>query len=172
MSHDIDDGLKSGFIKFEDLENLSLWKKLLNKVTKIENEEVWVSRLVGNLIDMMSQDIYEASNKRIEEHSIKSYEDVSNSKAKIIDFSSEFFKEKEELRHFLFDNLYHHQSVLKMNKKGQEIIGFLFNFLLENPEEIPEHYREHNKKPHHLVRDYIAGMTDNFAEDLFTSHQA
>lgn len=75
-----------------------------------------------------------------------------------------------ELRQFLFENIYHSEAVMVEVRKAQRLLGVLFDFLMEHPDCIPEEIRR--VSPDDTLRsvcDYLAGMTDRFAVDLYRS---
>ena len=49
-------------------------------------------------------------------------------------------------------------------ENGKKIIKKLFLYYLKHPEELPG---QNGEKPEIMVKDYIAGMTDHFAEERF-----
>lgn len=69
------------------------------------------------------------------------------------------------LREFLFENLYRLPEVCSEEEKGCHILKTLFCYFCEHPEEIPESIPE--GPPKLRVKDYVAGMTDNYAEKTY-----
>ena len=58
---------------------------------------------------------------------------------------------------------------MSYNQKGRIIIQFLFKILYDKPENLPQKIRDYLKdeERHVVVKDYISGMTDNFADALY-----
>jgi dGTPase len=79
----------------------------------------------------------------------------------------------EELRSFLFANIYTRSDAKGEEPKANRMIELLFDYYVEHFDEVPEEYRHREEDPE-LVRiaDYIAGMTDRYAtrvfQDLYT----
>ena len=169
LNHDLDDGLRAEILKVEDLEGIKLWEKCKELTPQMEDFSIWLSRCKSKLIHLLISDIYQETEKRLKESNIQTLDDVRNCNQKLVAYSSKFFKEKEELRIFLFQKFYKVGSVEAMNKEGQKIIQELFDFFMHNPNSIPDEYhKQSGDKPlHYIVCDYIAGMTDNFAETLY-----
>ena len=72
----------------------------------------------------------------------------------------------KELRTHLYDSLYMHPEVYRMNKKGQHIIHQLFTHFTQDMNLLPLSYSQKisDSYPlHRVVCDYIAGMTDVYA---------
>jgi dGTPase len=77
-------------------------------------------------------------------------------------------KQVVELKSFLFKNLYRHPRVVDVTQEAAAQINFMFKFFLENPHEIPTHFRTQDiSNPHRRIAHYIAGMTDRFARSEF-----
>ena len=69
------------------------------------------------------------------------------------------------LRSFLFQNLYNQKTVAEEEAKGCHILRELFEYFMAHPEEIPEGIPDAPQKLR--VKDYIAGMTDKYAEETY-----
>ncbi len=85
-----------------------------------------------------------------------------------IRMSDEVWHAMMELREFLFDNVYRCDAVYGEVKKGQRLINILFNYYVDNVDEVPFEYHEiSNGNDLRAVSDYIAGMTDRYAKAQF-----
>ncbi|MFQ6748557.1 deoxyguanosinetriphosphate triphosphohydrolase, partial [Bordetella pertussis] len=79
-------------------------------------------------------------------------------------FSAAVRREADELKKFLFDNLYRHYRVVRMTTKAQRIVRELFQAFLGDPRLLPPDYRrEQPQDQARAISDYIAGMTDRYA---------
>lgn len=82
-----------------------------------------------------------------------------------IKMSSEIYQAMNELRKFLFKNVYFSLIAKKEEKKAVHIIHELYNYYINNQNEIPIEFNKRNNSAvnnSELVVDYIAGMTDRF----------
>jgi dGTPase len=76
----------------------------------------------------------------------------------------------DELRTFLFDRVYI-GSVAKMEEgKAVTMLRSLFTFYLEHPEEMPEEFQGGEEELSVRVCDYVAGMTDRYADSKYREH--
>ncbi|HYF81998.1 MAG TPA: deoxyguanosinetriphosphate triphosphohydrolase [Clostridia bacterium] len=84
--------------------------------------------------------------------------------------SSAVMQATNELREFMFDNVYIGSAAKVEEKKAKNIVKGLYEYYIEYPEEIPiEGFGENdNANKERYVCDYIAGMSDRFAINLFT----
>jgi dGTPase len=169
LNHDIDDGLRSGILKIEDLDSLAIWQKAREGVDANLSEPFFISAMISRLISLMVTDLAENTDRLIEESGVRSVEDVYNAKKELSCFSEDFQKDCKELKDFLYNNFYLSPQVDGVNKKRQEVIWFLFKKMMEDISLLPEKIRQntHEEENYILVKDYIAGMTDQFALTLY-----
>lgn len=167
QNHDVDDGLRSGLFTEADLSGLDLWRWAQEASDraegKIADEKVRIARIVSKMISLMIWDIAEESSRLLQVHGISTMQDVYQCGEKLVTFSSSMAKANKELKDFLTTRLYFHPEVVSLSENGQRIIKGLFRHYLkkaaaEFPSETPQA---------HAVRakDYLAGMTDRFAEN-------
>jgi dGTPase len=71
-----------------------------------------------------------------------------------------------ELRKWMFRNVYLNSRQKQQAKNVKRIITALYEYYKENPEEISPNIPD-DPDPERRVVDYIAGMTDRFATDLY-----
>ena len=167
-NHDLDDGIKSELLDLDELQQVAVWRMIETKTKKrlprIDHRHL-ILRTISSLIGFFIQDVINTTLKNIKEFYIETLEDVRALKHRIADHSEEVKELRDELRKFLFDNLYRQPHLERMRFKADHIITVLFETYLENPVLMPAKYREMTKEHelHRVIADYIAGMTDRFA---------
>jgi dGTPase len=78
--------------------------------------------------------------------------------------SPEIARATDELRVFLFEQVYIGSEAKREEKKAIRVVKEIFNYYLQHPEEIPFFHEEENKQNiEQQVIDYVAGMTDRYA---------
>ncbi len=173
--HDVDDGLKSGMIQDADLANISLWQQALGAADeriKAAGEKadadprIRKREAIRFLIDLQVTDLVATTRKRIEENGIKSFDDVRNAKRPLVGLSSALDAKKHEFQEFLFKRVYRHYRVMRMAEKAKRFVQALFAEYVKHPHELPEEFQEWVAREgvHRGVADYIAGMTDRYAQ--------
>ena len=178
-NHDVDDGLRSGLITLEQLEQVTLFADNLNKV-RTQYPELTGRRLihetVRRMINALVVDLCEESNTNIASAAPKTIDDV-RSNAMLISFSPGMREQQTELKRFLRANLYQHYRVNRMTSKAQRIVRELFNVFMQDVKLMPNEFQQRAKLDSatdqaRAVADYIAGMTDRYAireyQRLFT----
>ncbi|RLB00835.1 MAG: deoxyguanosinetriphosphate triphosphohydrolase [Deltaproteobacteria bacterium] len=167
-NHDIDDGLESGLIQLEELEEVPLWKEVWELVKgKYPGARLKTLKYsaISHLISLLIHDVASQTLKNIREHGIESLEDVRRYGRHLVCYSPEVERESARLKEFLHRKLYRHFRVERMRLKAERFITELFKAYLENPTLLPEKYqrRMQQELPQRVICDYIAGMTDRFA---------
>lgn len=172
--HDLDDGFDSGLIRPEMLKGMAIWEEAAEKVRAAgltdPDSDRFESFAIRCLIDSMVRDAISWSEKLLSEYHPKTSSEVRGFDRNLISFSPEYEKNTLELRDFLYKNLYFHPELGKLNGMSLSRISALFEAYTRNPEEMG-HYaqaRVANDGVHRAAADYIAGMTDVFAQKEFT----
>lgn len=83
--------------------------------------------------------------------------------------SAEIKRATGELRDFLFENVYVGSSAKTEEAKGEEIIERLYEYFVSHPEMLPDNEKQFlgASDIHRTVCDYIAGMSDEYAIEMF-----
>lgn len=169
LTHDLDDGLRGGILLSDELSKIDIWKEVLGRVPHDSSEKIWISEVISELMKTMTNDLFAESIRRLDRLSPASSLDIRNADFPIIAFSKDLEHKLESLRHFLYHQMYMHPEVALQSARGKKIIEKIFRFLLEFPKAIPSPFREmlaDGEKVHFVIKDFIAGMTDDFALDF------
>jgi dGTPase len=178
-NHDVDDGLRSGLINLEQLEQVTLFADNLNKVrTQYPNltGRRLIHETVRRMINALVVDLCEQSNTNIAKAAPKTIDDV-RANIMLISFSPAMREQQTELKRFLRTNLYQHYRVNRMTSKAQRIVRELFQIFMQDVKLMPDEFQQRAKldssaEQARAVADYIAGMTDRYAireyQRLFT----
>ena len=165
-NHDVDDGLRSGLITLEQLEEVSLFARHAALVRR-EYPEIAGRRLIHEtirrMIDTQVTDLLAQSSRAIADAGLQTIADVRNAPV-LITFSPAMQEENRLLKGFLREALYRHYQVLRMTNKARRIIRDLFTAFLDDPRLLPPQYQVYaSEDKARAVADYIAGMTDRYA---------
>jgi len=171
-NHDIDDGLKSGYITLAMLERIPLWEKVSaavrEKYPAIDDRRL-VFQTISALIGLLIGDLCTTISANLERSGIASLEDLRRVNSSVAHFSDAITVQNLELKRFLFEKLYRHYKVEKMRVKAEIFITRLFETYLQYPNLLPPKYLARSERfgLERTVCDYIAGMTDRFALDEY-----
>ncbi|MGQ3685127.1 MAG: deoxyguanosinetriphosphate triphosphohydrolase [Candidatus Loosdrechtia sp.] len=171
-NHDLDDSLKAGIITDEDLQSVELWretqKKVKQKYTNLDND-IKIAQTIKYLINMEVIDLLGNTLSRIKREDIRTVQNVRNYPEPLVSFSPALAEQKKRLQKFLFKNVYQHYRVVRMADKAKRFVEELFTAFVKNPKQLPIEYQKWVEKTglYQGVCDYIAGMTDRFAQDEY-----
>ncbi|MDR1753910.1 MAG: deoxyguanosinetriphosphate triphosphohydrolase [Eubacterium sp.] len=86
-----------------------------------------------------------------------------------IKYDDKILKAHDELRGFLFQNVYGAEIINSEKRKSEFIIGRLYEYYLKNPDKMPTFYLRLADvfDKGRAVCDFISGMSDNYAMDIF-----
>lgn len=171
-NHDLDDGLKSGLLCYEDLEGVEIWDKAAREAEQLcpdGTESIRRSLIIRNLINDQVSNLIENTIKNIKNNSIVTVEDLVSNKVKIVDFDDDMNKKRDHLKKRLNEKLYKHYRVVRMSNKASRFLRRLFEIFVENTEQLPpKDFKKINERgKYQVICDYIAGMTDRFALDQY-----
>ncbi|RKZ29982.1 deoxyguanosinetriphosphate triphosphohydrolase [bacterium] len=167
--HDLDDGIYSGLLDFEEVENeVPLWAELAEAARADYDGlsgELLRKEVIRRLINIQVTDTISTSDRRIEEYNPSCPDEVRRLPKRLIGYSDELTSENKILCDFLNERLYCNYKVLQMSTKARMIIESLFGVYVENPKLLPagSRYRLDCEDERVVVADYIAGMTDRYA---------
>lgn len=174
-NHDVDDGLRSGLITLDQLQEVSIFSRHLVQVKRKYPsiaERRMVYETIRNMINTLVTDLIQQSIINIENTQVDNLAAVHEAPP-LIGFSQEIKKEQQQLKNFLYNNLYRHFRVVRMNNKANHIIERLFSAFASEIRLLPTEYqKKFEHEGHQVIADYIAGMTDRYAikeyQRLFT----
>ena len=174
-THDLDDGLRSGLIRLEELREIAFVADTLQEVQRRYpgiGSRQRIFEVARALIGALIGDLVETSEQRIGDSAPAGIETVRSHKALLIGFSPPFAKAQRELKAFLRQRLYRHPKVREMSDRAEQVVASLFAALCQDLGRMPEEHARRARKAREtvgaagsarVVADYIAGMTDRFA---------
>jgi len=177
-AHDIDDGLSSGLITLDDIRPLMIWDDETNPLRDSRDTAVAVEgdllrhQLVRHLINRMATDMMTTTSAHLDQMGITDLESLRRSEQPICGYSEAMEPLVAELKQLLRSRLYMHPRLVAMTDQAQTVIRQLFGRLIGDPGLMPARFQAMlADQPAEIVAaDYIAGMTDRFAERLAKQH--
>ena len=171
-THDLDDGLTAGILLDSWLDRIALLREAIEAVDRrwqgLDTKHRRV-QIIRWLINHVVTDVVSHAEGQLARHQAQSLADVRAAAEPLVDFSADMKDKKQELEEHLFRDLYRHYRVNRMATKAKRFVEQLFTAYVENPNQLPpEHQRlAEERGVHQAVCDYLAGMTDRFAQDEY-----
>jgi dGTPase len=168
LSHDLDDGLRSGLLAWQQLEAVPLWaeaRAALSGDGEAASERVRRAQVIRSLLDRLVSDVLAESRRGLAASGVASPAAVRAQPAELIRFSPEIGRLQRELKSFLYESLYQHPRVREVSRSAEQTLGDLYRHYRAAPAALPPHVvaRFAEEGEARAIADYIAGMTDRFA---------
>ena len=166
-NHDVDDGLRSGLLTLEQLEEVSIFARHA-AAADAEFPQISgrrrVHETIRRMIDAQVTDLLAESARRIAVAAPRTLDDVRRAPS-LIAFTDAMEAENRTLKAFLHEHLYRHYQVLRMTAKARRIIQDLFGAFVADSRLLPPQYQELAaiEGVSRATADYIAGMTDRYS---------
>ncbi len=179
-SHDLDDGLRSGVLHLDELAEIDLFRRAMDKVSDRHgtgiSKRALIARCVSGVISEQVNDLVFTSSKRLGEAQVSSASDVREHDGNLIGFSTAMSADKAQLQGFLQEKLYRDPFCVRVSQKGRRMVAALFEEFVREPAQLPgEHLARCSEMGRErAICDYLAGMTDRYCareyERLFMPH--
>ncbi|NTV09391.1 MAG: deoxyguanosinetriphosphate triphosphohydrolase [Zoogloea sp.] len=165
-NHDVDDGLRSGLITLEQLDEVAIFARNRAAVETAYPGIVGrrlIHETIRRMINLMAVDLITVTRENIAASGVRTLADV-HAAPRLVAYSEALAPELHELKSFLREKLYWHYQVLRMTDKARRIISDLFGTFMADARLLPPQYqaRAADDKAR-AIADYIAGMTDRYA---------
>ncbi len=176
-THDFDDGFRAGFFTLEEMAELPIFSALvrqsLQRYPGIETFRL-VHEIVRQAIGLLIEDLLAQTRHNLERQRPQSAAGIRAAGQPMVAFSPPVFLALQGLREFLAARMYRHEKVNEMVVRGQVMVKKLFGRYMDDPARLPPSWRAlvdmdkgHAIKKARHVADYVAGMTDRFAEQEY-----
>tara|TARA_B100001057_G_scaffold123122_1_gene121982 strand:- start:13250 stop:14389 length:1140 start_codon:yes stop_codon:yes gene_type:complete len=169
-SHDLEDGLKSNLFNLDHLKNIPVLNKIIiNHKKKIKHYSIdlVIRQIIREIINEMVSDVIATTKQNIKFYKIKNLRDIYKTKTKIVNFSKKMQNFDKKIKIFLRQKMYFHEKVKSKTNYGRKIITKLFKQIKKNPKKYINIKKYNNSNVERVICDYIAGMTDRYAINLY-----
>jgi dGTPase len=166
-AHDIDDGVRSGLLRFDTLAELPLVRH--HRDAALAEHPALAGQpgrrllfeTIRRMLSAQVHDVIDATAAALASAAPASADAVRRA-PRLLRHSETMHAEGTALKRFLFAALYRHPQVMRTTDVARQVVRELFAAYVDAPHEMPA---EHAAQPdrHRAVADYVAGMTDRFA---------
>jgi dGTPase len=168
-SHDLDDGLRAGLLKLEDLRDVPFAGRFLAAVPQagIEAQRI-IYEIRRRMITAMIEDVAQESRTRLAALPSQTLAAVRDASQSVVAPSETMRVEQEGLKDFLFAKVYRHSRVMQVMERAEIIVRDLFGRYMREPDALPEAWSQFiagrmDSGRAIVVADFVAGMTDRYA---------
>lgn len=167
-NHDIDDGLRAGLLRIDELVELPIIRRLWDAIPErhaglsIEKRQ---RALVRDMIGTMVGDVLAETARRVREAGVETIDEVRSAGRSLAGFSEALAGEERELKRFLYARLYGLPELKPVREEAQRVVAELAAAYRANRALLPPGWQQGSDEVEQLrtIGDFIAGMTDRFA---------
>ena len=172
-NHDLHDGLRAGVFSDAQAEQLPIVGPAYAAVDRLysgldahRRRHEALRRVFGVMVD----DVIRTSAALLAQSGAVTAQDIRDLDYAVVQFSPELWKDLKVIRGFLFQNMYRAPRVVVQREHAATVVRDLFGVFMSNPGEMPGDWGVQisnlpdTQARARLVSDYIAGMTDRFAQ--------
>jgi dGTPase len=176
-AHDIDDGLRAGLFRVDDLKAIPLVAQIIGEIDALYptlDESRRGAELVRELISCLIAGVVLEAEQRLSRARPSCADDVRNNADALIAFPLEVAEADAEIKAFLRQRMYRHDRVMRVMRDAEQILFDLFARYQNNSAALPAEWLPQEGSPEteteraRRIGNFIAGMTDRFA---LTEHQ-
>ena len=171
-NHDIDDGLRAGFLELDQLLTLDFvadqWRDVERRFPATPRERQ-LRELVRGQIGLMVNDLIDTTRAQVD--GIGSVEEVRMAGRTLANFSPAMAEQERTLKAFMYRTLYHHSDQLDAASRARDVVAQLYRAYAGDAALLPDGWRaalprSQPGRARHIA-DFVAGMTDRFAIDQY-----
>ncbi|MEO0464550.1 MAG: deoxyguanosinetriphosphate triphosphohydrolase [Pseudomonadota bacterium] len=167
-NHDIDDGLRAGFLGLDDLMELEFladqWRAVEKRFPNAPRERQ-LRELVREQIGMMVNDVLVHTRQQVE--GLTSVSEIRRAGRQLAGFSPAMAQYERALKKFMYDKLYYHPEQVAAANKARDVVGKLFAAFAQDASLMPDRWQvalpAYEPQRSRVIADFIAGMSDRFA---------
>lgn len=175
-AHDVDDGVRSGLIRVEQLQTVPLFAHFYAEtlaeypqLAQSENQRRLLYETIRRMLSAQVYDVIHTTRQRIAQAGVQSVQEVRACGQRLVSFSDAMHQQSQALKQFLFRQLYRHPQVMHTMDAAQQVVQALFAAYMQQPAMMKPRYALRAQQASsaavqaRAVADFVAGMTDRYA---------
>jgi dGTPase len=172
-NHDLHDGLRAELFTDNQVAELPIvslaYAQVDNTYKEIDphrRRHEAFRRVFGHMVE----DVITTSRELLSRSGANSAPEIRNLNYSAVQFSTKKLGDLYEIKSFLFHNMYRADRIMAQREHAAKIVQDLFEIFMNSPELLPTEWgivaqdKNHEINSARMVADYIAGMTDRFAQ--------
>lgn len=168
LTADLDDGVESGLLEIGHIcDHVAIVGRCYHSV-EARHPGVEAKYLFHEALQLMqnvlTEDLIATTRANTEAIAANSLDEIRRHPRRLALFSEGIEAERLQEKRYLYDTLYTCDHLEREHDKAEEVVTALFNFWVQEPEELPQSYigELESEGVARVVADYIGGMTDSF----------
>lgn len=175
-AHDVDDGVRSGLISMEQLQDIPLFAQFQVQtlaayphLVQPEGQRRLLYETIRRMLSAQILDVIGSTRQRVAKSGVQHVSDVRMCGQRLVGFSAQMQQQSQALKHFLFHHLYRHGQVMQTMEMARQVVRELFKAYVQQPELMKPRFTQRAQQAPtvaalaRVVADFVAGMTDRYA---------
>jgi dGTPase len=167
-NHDIDDGLRAGFLELDDLLTLDFladqWRTVEKRFPHAPRERL-LREMIRDQIGLMVNDVLAHTAAQVD--GLRSAAEVREAGRQLAGFSPAMAEQERRLKRFMYDRLYFHPEQVGAAERARDVVVRLFAAYSQDASLMPADWQARlpaqDPQRSRVIADFIAGMSDRFA---------
>ena len=172
-NHDIDDGLRAGFLSLDDLLTLDFladqWRNVEKRFPHAPRERL-LREMIRDQIGLMVNDVIGHTAAQVK--GLGSVAEVRAAGRQLAGFSPAMAAQERRLKTFMYERLYYHPEQIAAATRARDVVARLFAAYAQDATLMPDDWQArlpaHDPQRARVIADFIAGMSDRFAMQAVT----
>ena len=168
-NHDVEDAIRANLINLEQLSDINFFKNIIlvlqDKYKNISDKQLLYQVLRSSMSNMIN-DIFKTTSTNLTNYNF-SNKDIQNQKNFIVTYSDKMKTNCKIVKEFLKYNVYNHNRLVEKRNFSKKVIHKLFLYFKNNSNKLPSDWILSDIEIERKICDYISGMTDRFAINLY-----
>src|SRR5215203_6477209 len=139
-AHDIDDGLRAGLFRLEEIAEVPLPARMLGEIQDrypcLDGGRL-VHELVRKLISHMIWDVTAETERRFARLGIQTVQDIRQAGEPLVGFSKVTEQADQEIKQFLFARMYRHDRIMRIMRDAEGVVRDLFEHYMAHTDHLP-----------------------------------
>ena len=167
-NHDIDDGLRAGFLSLDDLLTLDFladqWRSVERRFPHAPRERL-LREMIRDQIGLMVNDVIEHTAAQVK--GLHTVADVREAGRQLAGFSTAMAAQERRLKTFMYERLYYHPEQIAAAERARDVVARLYAAYAQDARLMPDDWQarlpQRDPNRARVIADFIAGMSDRFA---------
>ncbi len=173
-NHDIDAGLRAGFLSLDDLLTLDFladqWRAVEKRFPHAPRERL-LREMIRDQIGLMVNDVIAHTAAQVRD--VRSVAEVRNAGRQLAGFAPAMAAQERRLKAFMYERLYFHPEQISAAERARDVVARLYAAYAQDARLMPDDWQarlpEHDPQRARVIADFIAGMSDRFAMQACTA---
>lgn len=168
LTADLDDGVESGLLQIPHVcKHVRILSRCFASIERLHpgvEDKYLFHEALQLMQNTLTDDLIANTRANIAAAKLDTLLAIRQHRTRVATFSPDVESERLQEKKYLYDVLYTCHELEVEHDKAEEVVTALFNYWMENPNELPDGYVEEieTEGMARVVADYIAGMTDAY----------